>query len=82
IECNASIRSRQPHKKYPLKGRSVSGEVEAIAAKANKRLFERYLHMVDDLGKNSNTAKVAIASEMIKWIWVIGRQVDQELGLP
>ncbi|WP_172135601.1 IS110 family transposase [Adlercreutzia sp. ZJ473] len=82
IECNAPMRLRQPHKKYLLKGRPVSGEVEAIAAKANRRLFERYLHMVDDLGKSPNAAKVAVASEMIKWIWVIGRQVDRELGLP
>ena len=66
-----------------LRGVSVGvAAAQAIAARANRRLFERYAHLVGERGKCHNKAKVAVVSELARWIWVVGMQVQAELQAP
>ena len=58
----------------------VSPAVEAMAHKANERMLGRYRRLVNESGKSVNKAKVAIASEMARWIWAVGCQVEREQG--
>lgn len=51
-----------------------------IARACNIRMVERYRHLVKDGGKNTNKAKVACANELIRWLWVIGREVQRGLA--
>ena len=59
---------------------SVSPAVEAMAHKANERMLGRYRRLVNESGKSIDGAKVAIASEMARWIWAVGCQVEREQG--
>lgn len=54
--------------------RKLPKEVQAIAWKAQVRLHKRYWHLVSS-GKNYNKATVAIARELIGFIWDIYRTV-------
>ena len=56
----------------------VSAAVEAMAASANARLYGRYRHLTQDNHLHHNKAKVAVASELVRWVWAIGRQVQLE----
>lgn len=56
----------------------VSGAVQSIADAGNARLVARYRYLTER-GLHSNKAKVAVASELARWIWVIGLQVEREL---
>jgi transposase len=58
----------------------VSERVIAECNKCNHRLHERYHHLLKDLKKKPNVAKVAVANEMIRWVWAIGCLVQQEQG--
>ena len=64
--------------KKPAKGCEVSREVAAHCRKANKRLKERYDHLVGAQKIGTNKAKVAVASEAIRWVWAVGLMVQQE----
>lgn len=64
--------------KKPLKGADVSPEVTAYCATANKRLKARFNHLVSESKIHTNKAKIAIVSEMIRWIWAIGLKVQKE----
>lgn len=64
------------------RGAEASAASASIAARANRRLFERYTHLVEDRGKCHNKAKVAVVSELARWIWVLGLQVRSELQAP
>jgi len=76
----ASTLSRQtPRAKPARKGHEVSDAVEEIALAANERLRARHRRLVE-AGKGANVAKVAVASEQARWMWVIGVQVDRELA--
>lgn len=66
--------------KKPAKGCEVSPAVAAHCRKANKRLKERYDHLVCEQKIGSNKAKVAVASEMIRWVWAVGLMVQRELA--
>ena len=59
---------------------SVSPAVEAMAHKANERMLGRYRRLVNESDKSIDEAKVAIASEMARWIWAVGCQVEREQG--
>lgn len=61
------------------KRRSNAGDLPTshIARACNIRMVERYRHLVGESGKNANKAKVACANELIKWLWVIGREVQR-----
>jgi transposase len=74
--------SSMARRKYaPVKlkaGRVVSEEVISICNQCNKRLIDRHRHLSEVQKKTANVAKIAIASEMIRWIWVVGSIVQQE----
>ncbi len=40
-------------------------------------MMDRYHHLIADLGKNTNKAKVAVVNELVRWCWVIGREVQR-----
>ena len=80
VEGCCSIGRRNTSRKRLEEGQEVSEAVERIAAKANSRLLKRYKHLTGDNGKHPNKAKVAVVSEMARWIWVIGLQVQSELA--
>ena len=64
------------------KGAEVSAAAASVAARANARLFGRYSHLVGERGKCHNKAKVAVVSELVRWVWVVGLQVRSELQGP
>lgn len=76
----ASTLSRQTSRaKQARRGHEASAAVEEIALAANERLRLRYEHL-RDAGKSANSAKVAVVSEQVRWMWAIGVQVDRELA--
>jgi transposase len=78
IEGVSSIGRRSPAP-VRLKSNQIASEhIRAECAKCNRRLYERYLHLTGDLKKHPNVAKCAIASELVRWIWAIGRLVQLE----
>lgn len=75
------VESAQHYKNPPKIGRDLSRrqcglpkEIQAIAWNAQVRLHKRYWHLVNS-GKNYNKATVAIARELIGFIWDIYRAV-------
>lgn len=72
--------SRQTDRRKRLRpGHAVSPEVENIALEANARLKRRY-DALKRAGKHTNVAKLAVVSEMARWMWAIGLQVRREQG--
>ncbi len=71
--------------KHPNKTPDTSNcrikDIEPIARSANLRLFERYRHLTKERNINTNSAKVAIVNELVRWCWVIGRHVQQHQRL-
>jgi len=59
------------------KGQVVSPQVEAEARKCNARNRARYEHLTAS-GKHANVAKIAVASELVRDMWIIGRMVQRE----
>lgn len=49
-----------------------------LARQANMRMKDRYRHLTIDLGKHTNKAKIAVVNELVRWCWVIGREVQRE----
>lgn len=80
VEGCGDIGRRNAARKKLEEGQGVSEAVERLACKANSRLLKRYRHLVGDLGKHPNKAKVAVVSELSRWIWAIGLQVQNELS--
>ena len=75
------VESAQHYKNPPKISRDLSQrqrnlpkDIQAIAWKAQVRLHKRYWHLVNS-GKNYNKATVAIARELIGFIWDIYRAV-------
>ena len=56
----------------------VSATVKAIAEAGNVRLSKRFDYLTKR-GLHHNKAKVAIVNELVRWVWVIGLQVELEL---
>jgi transposase len=79
-EGNACISRRNFKPKKLEEGQTVSAAVESIAQKANDRLLKRYRHLADDCGKPECKARTAVVNEQIRWIWVIGLAVKEELA--
>lgn len=77
VEGISSISRQTSRRKRLRPGHEVSREVEDIALEANARLKGRY-DALKGAGKHANTAKVAVASEMARWMWAIGLQVQRE----
>lgn len=61
------------------KGNAASDECARIARKAARRLKGTYERLTQ-AGKPANVAKMAVASELARWCWAVGRQVDAELA--
>lgn len=80
VEGASQMGNRRMGGKDKAKGRFASPEVEAMAERANVRLRERYLHLIEESKLPVNKAKVAIASEQARWIWAVGCQVEREIG--
>ena len=55
----------------------VSPTAASMARRANERLHDRYERLRRDASKNINVIKVAIANELIRWAWAIGREVQR-----
>jgi len=75
------VESAQHYKKPPRisqnlaqRQRKLPKDVQAIAWKAQVRLHKRYWHLVSS-GKNNNKATVAIARELVGFVWDIYRTV-------
>lgn len=77
VEAVSSVACWSSPYKQPPKDAEVPPSILALAKKANKRIYDRYHHLKDDLKKNSNVAKVAIAGELVRWCWVIGREASR-----
>ena len=77
VEGVSTISRQTGHKKYLRPGHEVSATVEGIAQEANTRLKKRY-DALKKAGKHTNTAKVAVVSELARWMWAIGLQVQRE----
>ena len=80
VEGCCNIGRRGAARKRPAEGQEVSEAVERMAAKANSRLLKRYKHLTGDLGKHPNKARIAVVSELARWMWAIGLQVQAELA--
>ena len=55
----------------------VSPTAASMARRANERLHDRYERLRRDASKNINVIKVAIANELARWAWAIGREVQR-----
>ena len=78
IEGCSGIATWRSGRKAVPRGAEPSAATQSIAARANERLHARYDHLAREKHKNHNKAKVAVASELVRWIWVIGLQVQEE----
>ena len=79
-EGNACISRRNFKPKKLEEGQAVSASVESIAQKANDRLLKRYRHLAEERGLHECKARTAVVNEQIRWIWVIGLAVKEELA--
>jgi transposase len=75
--CSAIGRRKYAPAKLKV-GREVSEYIIAECNKCNRRLIDKHHHLICDLHKTANVAKVAIANEMIRWVWHIGYMVQAE----
>ena len=78
VESVGTIANWKRTQKPAKEGSGVTCEVEGMAATANVRLMDRYRHLTAERKKHANKAKVAVVSEMVRWIWAIGLQVQRE----
>ena len=80
VEGLASLPNFNATPKWPRKGHEVSTAIETEANKCNARNRRRY-HDLVAAGKKANVAKVAVAKEVVREMWVLGRMVDRELSV-
>jgi len=74
-----SSMDRRRYKPVTLeRGQMVSERIIAACNRCNRRLIDRYRHLVSNRKKKVNVAKIAVASEMIRWVWAIGCMVQEE----
>ena len=78
IEGLAGLPNFTSGSKGARKGHEVPAAVEAEAARCNARNRRRYRDLVK-AGKKANVAKVAVASEVVREMWIIGLIVKREL---
>ena len=79
VEGCAGIAAWGKGRKAAPAGASPSAACRAIADRANERLRARYDHLARERHANANKARVAVVNELVRWIWVIGLQVQGEL---
>ena len=78
VEGYSGVATWRSGKKEPPRGADPSAACRSIASRANERLYARYDHLARGRHKNANKAKVAVVSELVRWIWVMGLQVQEE----
>ena len=78
VEGLASLPNFNKAQKWLPKGCEVSAAVEAEACLCNSRNVDRYRSLTK-AGKRPNVAKVAVASELVRQMWVLGNIVRGEL---
>ena len=78
IEGYSGVSAWKSGGKAVPRGAEPSAAAQSIAARANERLHARYGHLARGRHKNRNKAKVAVVNELVRWIWVIGLQVQRE----
>ena len=78
VEGYSGVAAWKSGRKAVPRGAEPSAATQSIAARANERLFARYGHLAREKHKNANKAKVAVVSELVRWIWVIGLKVQEE----
>lgn len=81
IEGLASLPNFNKSPKWLPKGCTVSNAVEAEAIKCNHRNVNRYKELTKG-GKKANVAKVAVAKELVREMWILGLMVREELFGP
>ena len=79
MEGMCGIGAARTNRKQLKRGQTVSQQVEAEACKCNARNRTRYRDLLSK-GKHPNVAKVAVASEAVRDMWIIGRMVQRELS--
>lgn len=79
VEGNASISLRAGRRRTLPAIRTLSPEVKTLANKGNTRLLNRYEHLISDNGMRACKDRMAIASEQVRWIWIIGLTAQCEL---
>jgi transposase len=78
VEGAATISRRDTNPKKARKGCVVSPDTAALCAEANRRLKKRYDHLVNESKIHANKAKIAVVSELARWVWAVGLKVHQE----
>ena len=78
IEAVASARHTPKSKRtfFLTHPKGLPMEVKEHAYKAQKRLHKRYWHLLGN-GKNPNVAKVALARELLGFIWAVAVSLEQ-----
>ena len=77
VEGLAGLPNFTKAQKWLPRGCEVSAAVEAEARLCNSRNVDRYRALVR-AGKRPNVAKVAVASELVRQMWVLGNIVRGE----
>ncbi len=79
LEGVCGLGAARSNTKKLKQGQIVSPQVEAEARKCNERNKARYKALIAN-GKHVNVAKTAVASELVRDMWVIGRMVQREIA--
>lgn len=78
VEGLAALPSFNKSQKRAARGCEVSAAVEAEACACNARNVDRY-EKLTKAGRKASVAKVAVASELVRQMWVLGLMVRGEL---
>jgi hypothetical protein len=78
VEGYSGVATWKSGRKAVPRGAEPSAACRSIAARANERLLGRYDHLARERHKGANVAKVAVVSELVRWMWAIGLQVQRE----
>ena len=80
----AWVVGRRPGLRTPLRGHpghsvEISDTVYEISLKAQQRLHRRYWHL-HEAGKDSRKIAVAVARELLGFVWDVGVHVETEVA--
>jgi transposase len=82
VEGYSGVATWKSGRKAVPRGAEPSTACRSIASRANERLLGRYDHLARERHKGANVPKVAVVSELVRWMWVIGLQVQREQEAP
>jgi len=77
VEGMSSASRRSPGMGRLKPGQEAPEHIIAECDRCNHRIHRRYWHLRNELKKEPNVAKVAMANELIRWIWAIGCMVQE-----